>query len=464
MSRRLVGCLPLALLVVAASPAPGQVRPMHPPAPLPDHGQRLPTLPPASEPAQGYPLEGLGVQVRPLPPGVDPNLIVGLGRWYAVGHNAADPPLVEKYLHSGELARGEQAIEAALAASPKDDRLRFGLGVIRFVRGVERFCQFLHEYGASAENTNVPFLRLPVPRNPDPAPVTYHAFRRALDDLIRDLAAAESALAGVTDEKVKLPLRLAAIRFDLRGDGRPADKFVDVLKRLTRQDFEFLKANPEFLVGFDRGDVAWLRAYCHLLSAMADFYLAFDTEALFDLTADELFARPKRPFRGTPEERSARRREVSNVFVVKEPARLGRFRKHMLAVCALNHETWKLILAETDDDHEWLPNPKQKGVLGLPVRAEMVEAWLGMVAEVEAALEGKKLIPVGLLWATGGKGLNLKALLDDPPERFDLEAIMQKGPAAKYLEQGEAVSLEALLRVARVFGDSTSVAYAAWFN
>ena len=37
---------------------------------------------------------------------------------------AGEPPLVEEYLHSGELARGEQVLEAALAASGKDDQIR----------------------------------------------------------------------------------------------------------------------------------------------------------------------------------------------------------------------------------------------------------------------------------------------------------------------------------------------------
>ena len=44
--------------------------------------------------------------------------------------------------------------------------------------------------------------------------------------------------------------------------------------------------------------------------------------------------------------------------------------------------------AETDDDHEWLPNPKQKGALGLPVRDEMIDAWLAMMAELEVLLNG----------------------------------------------------------------------------
>ena len=50
---------------------------------------------------------------------------------------AADAPMVEKYLHAGELAKGEQALERALDKSPKDDQVRFGLGVLRFVRAIE---------------------------------------------------------------------------------------------------------------------------------------------------------------------------------------------------------------------------------------------------------------------------------------------------------------------------------------
>src|SRR5215213_4806408 len=253
---------------------------------------------------------------------------------------AADPPLVEKYLHSGELAQGEQALEARLAAAPKDDQARFGLGVLRFVRGVERLGQFLHEYGVKSENAHVPFLRLPVPKNPDPAPITYMALRRALNDLHRDLGAAEQALAGVTDEQVRLPLRLAGIHLDLDGDGRATDKFLDILKGvMQRQRFDFLAGNPDFLVSFDRGDVAWLRAYCHMLMGMLDLYLAADTERLFDQTAPDMFARPKKPADGTAEERRNRALQSATTIAFREPARLGRFRQHLIKVAELNRET-----------------------------------------------------------------------------------------------------------------------------
>src|SRR5207253_1902117 len=116
--------------------------------------------------------------------------------------------------------------------------------------------------------------------------------------------------------------------------------FTDILKKIMqRQGFDFLKSNRDFGVGFDRGDVAWLRAYCHLLMGMIDFYLAFDTEELFDLSADELFANPKNRFRGDAAERWRRRDKASRPFAVTEPARLGRFRKHLIKVAELNRET-----------------------------------------------------------------------------------------------------------------------------
>jgi uncharacterized protein (TIGR03000 family) len=377
---------------------------------------------------------------------------------------AHQPPLVEAYLKKGQFAEGEATLRERLKRSPRDDQARFGLGVLQFVRGVERLGQSLYKYGARSDNTDIPFLRLPVPTNPDPAPISYTTFRRILADFSGDLSAAEATLAGVTDDKVKLPLRLAAVHLDLDGDGKATDQFLDILRRIMRvQQLDFLETNPDFLVCFDRGDVAWLRAYCHLLMGMLDFYLAFDTEQLFDLSADQLFATPKNRSGGGGEEKQQKMREGTEVFRVKEPARLGRFRKHLLKVAELNRETWKYIRAETDDDHEWLPNSKQKGVLGLPVRDEMIDAWLAMVAELEALLEGKCVFPQAIGSAKNGKGLNLKTLFDDPPQKFVLTGFPGDLPD-KYFSERREVDTTVLIRVFTLFQNTTAVAYAAWFN
>jgi HEAT repeat protein len=372
--------------------------------------------------------------------------------------------LVEPYLLQGRLAEGEAALSERLKVAPQDDQARFGLGVLRFIRGVERLGQALHKCGCRSGNTNIPILRLPVPKNPDPAPISYADLRRVLDDFYRDLFTAEAILADVTDDKVKLPLHLAVIRLDLIGEGKPTDEFLAIVKKIMqRQQFDFQKSNPDLLVCFDRGDVAWLRAYCHLLMAMLDFYLAFDTEQLFDLTADELFARPRNRFAGDNIEKQRKMLDASRIIVVKEPARLGQFRQHFLRVAELNRETWKHIRTETDDDHEWLPNPKQEGVLGLPVRNEMIDTWLVMMAELEALLDGERTFSI--FWSRNGKGLNLKTLLDDPPAKFVLDGEFPGTLADKYFSERKEVNFNVIMAVFQIFSDpATAVTYAAWFN
>lgn len=389
--------------------------------------------------------------------------LVALAVLAVTSARASDPPLVEKYLHSGELAKGEQVLERALDADPKDDQARFGLGVLRFVRAVERLGQSLYEYGVKSDSTSVPFLRLPIPKNPDPVPVSYPALRRVFERFTADLDKTESTLAGVTDDKVKLPLRLANIHLDLDGDGKPTDQFLGLLKKLLGvQRFDFLEKNPDFRVSFDRGDVAWLRAYCHLLSAMLDVYLAFDLKLVFDIEGANHFAKPK----NDPKANDAWWQLLTRIDVT-EPARLGSFRTHMVKVCELNRETWRFIRAETDDDFEWLPNAKQKGVIGLPVRDEMIDGWLKAVDELEGLLTGKKLIDLRGLVNTDGKGLNVKELLDHPPEKLELMKVAASGVDAKYLSKLTADNTfddAAFRRVMRLFDDSLSVAYAAWFN
>ncbi len=382
----------------------------------------------------------------------------------AVAARAADPPLVEQHLHSGQLAKGEQVLERAIEGKPKDDQARFGLGVLRVVRAVERLGQSLHEYGVKPESTSVPFLRLPVPENNDPTPISYAALRRVLERFADDLGKAEATLADVTDDGVQLPLRLADVTMDLDGDGKPTDKLLPQLKKLLGvARFEFLEKNADFRVTFDRGDVAWLRAYCHLLSAMVDFSQAFDLKPLFDAFGKDQFAKPKT----SSDDVNGMLLKLITRIDVPEPARLGSFRRHMLKVCELNRETWKYIRAEKDDDHEWLPNPKQNGVLGLPVTDAMIDGWLAGVAEMEGLFTGKKVIDMGGLVKTDGHGLNFKEFLDHPPEFVSINKIFTDGVDKKYLTKLTAENTfdnRTLGRMLGLFDESFGFAYGLWFN
>ena len=386
----------------------------------------------------------------------------------AIPVRAADPPppQAERFLHDGRFADGETASLLALDANPSDDEARFGLGVIQFVRAVENLGKALYEYGAVSEKATQPFLRLPVPKNEKPSAISYKALGRVLDAFAADLDRAEATLAGVKDDKVKLRLRLSKITFDFAGTGKDRTTLLDLLTDLNGGRFDFQKANPDFRVHFDRGDVAWLRAYCHLLSAMVEGYRAVDVEARFERRVKRIFPKVEAPAK------KADPNWNGGLKVVDAP-RLRRMRLHLVAVCELNRETWEHIRKETDDDYEWLPHPKQTDQLGLPLTDERIDAWLAMMKQWEELLKGERLVPSHLIRAVlvdheQGQGLNLRKLLDDPPaDLFNGERIRKKGIDAKYLEaeNGRQVfDIQALIAVIRLFDGPFGFAYAARLN
>jgi hypothetical protein len=86
-----------------------------------------------------------------------------------------------------------------------------------------------------------------------------------------------------------------------------------------------------------------------------------------------------------------------------------------------------------------------------------------MVDELEALLDGRRTLRLILAFlghARGGKGLNLKALFDDPPA----EIVDPQNLDDKYFSDGADVDIGVLFRVVQVFDNTTAVAYAAWFN
>jgi hypothetical protein len=387
---------------------------------------------------------------------------------------AAEPPLAEKYLHGGQFRQGEEALLARLASNPTDDQARFGLGALQFLDGVQHLGQSLYRYGLRidrARTAEIPFLRLPVGSNPNPEVLTYPKMRGVFQDFINDMQKAENTLAGVRDEQVKLPLHLGPIRLDFEGNGK-ADTSLSVLIRRYMGSAPSLKDNPDLLVVFDRGDVAWLRGYCHLLMALAEIVLAYDAQELFDCTAHIVFARVETPHKflkdandGDPFWGGVNVVDMIALvhlirLPVREPARLKAALGHLERTIALSRESWKFILAETDDDHEWIPNPHQTGVLGTTVSKEMIDGWLGFMDEMEAILAGKRLI--GLWRGKENRGINVHRVFTEP-RAFDLVLWIQGTAATPYLEEGPVTRPEVWNNVWRVF-DGQFVGFAIWFN
>jgi hypothetical protein len=76
----------------------------------------------------------------------------------------------------------------------------------------------------------------------------------------------------------------------MNGDGRATEDEAlwQVFARVTRLDVDAATAG-QFAIALDKGDVHWLRGYCHLLGATCEMFLAYDTHKLHDYTAHLFF-------------------------------------------------------------------------------------------------------------------------------------------------------------------------------
>lgn len=389
------------------------------------------------------------------------------------GHAAPD---VDQLLQAGDLAGGEKALADHLELTPADNQARFGLGIIQFLQGVEGLGQFLHEHGVSERISQIPFFRLPVPSNPSPEVTSYEDYRAMLERLLADLAEADATLSKI-DGDVKLPLHFGRIRLDLDGDGTASEqealwRIYAVMNQQVSRQSGFEEQATQFVIAFDTGDVYWLRGYCHLLSAMIEIQLAYDGQPWFDHCGHLLFAKTDSPYTFLPRNAQAGPRsfEPNTIadlitaihllnFELKEPRRMAAARDHLLAMTELSRQSWKAILAETDNEAEWLPNPSQQSVTGVAVTAEMIEGWQQVLAEFEAILNGQKLIP---FWRDPSQGINLQRVFAEP-KPFDLVLWVQGTAAVPYLEKGETTSPATWTGIARIFRGNF-IGFALWFN
>ena len=386
--------------------------------------------------------------------------------------------LMREYLRGGQLEELRKDLADRLVQAPADDELRFGLGATQFLIAIEHMSQFMYRHGLEQPRGlqgAVPFLRFPLPLNPAPEPLTYDKMRGFLMASLSDLAAAQVTLAGMGSGDVKLPVAIGLVRLDLDGDGTASE--AETLWRvfdstlgggnLTAQDAE------SFVIVFDRGDAAWLRGYTHLLSALLEFPLAHDWQLGFDASFHMFFPRaglPNAILDVTPSnlfgDPSAASFADLIAFIhlmhwpVTEPKRMAAVLGHLESVVALSRESWKFILAETDDAAEWIPNPRQtSGVLpGMTVTQETVDGWMLFLGEFEALLAGRKLIPHWRL----AKGINLRRVFTEP-RTFDPVLWMQGSAALPYLEDGELTSSETWFRIMGLL-QGNFLGYAIWFN
>ena len=399
-------------------------------------------------------------------------------QWMSEGLSAA--PLAEEYLTSGKLSDGVTALKSQLKKVPDDDEARFGLGVVQFFQSFEHLGANLYKYGLRTEGA-FRGMRTPIrevfPQNPKPDTISYADVRQILQTWINDLNAAEKTLSAVKDPKVTLPLHVAKIKIDLTGTRKLIDAsyLMGANNTPDRQNV----AN-KFVIGFDRGDADWLAGYCNFLCAWGEIMLAVDGQEIFNCTSHLFFEKVDTPYpflmegsRNFNDVMRFNRPLISDIlafihlwrFEMKEPARMKAALAHLEDMQLHAKSMWKYYLAETDDENEWIPNPKQTGVMQIKISQEMVDTWLAVLDETSLVLQGKKLIP---FWRgkPGKQGVNLRRVFTEP-RIIDPFLWVQGTAAAPYLEEGpitDFASPEMLGRINGTFGGVRFFSMAFWFN
>jgi hypothetical protein len=402
-----------------------------------------------------------------------------------LAQGATSVEILRQHAYAGTLQRGEQELAARAAAQPSDREAVAALGMARFALAIERLGQSFHRHGLRSTDDfglGLPVLRLPVPHNPNPEPLSYEELRAIYVRLLADLERARSTLGDVRASDVRIPLDLNAVRLDLNGDGRGGDDetlgaIVQSLGQPAweRRNQQAQDRSQPWNVTFDYADTIGLNGYANLLSAVMEFVLAHDWRDTFHGTGHIFFPRvaggsgvvqrsqPSRDLGGDSGARVAD--AIALIHLVRwpviEPQRMSNVRRHLLNAVALSRANWDAILAETDDENEWLPSPRQRSVAvaAMQVTDETIAAWRRVLDQFEAVLEGRVLLGH---WRLAG-GIDVRRVFEEP-RTFDLVLWITGQGAMPYLrDDARPLTTETWGDWQRAFRGNF-LGFALWFN
>jgi hypothetical protein len=410
---------------------------------------------------------------------VTTSLIVWFSTTRVPASSALVTPSLDPYLASGDLVNGEKAMQDRLKVKPDDDKARFSLGILQTTRAIERMMQSLYRYGLldSPLGNGIPFLRLPATGNPNPELLTYENMQQMFRDWVADFDRVRSTLEPIKDNNIKLPIRIGLARLDFNGDGKAtAEESLWKVFAATTNSAVTEQEAKQFLIAFDTGDALWLQGYSHVLGAMGEFLLAYDRREIFEACAHLFFAKVDTPHKfllsgrgGDPLSNPWAMADLVAAihlmrFPVADAPRMNKVLEHAQAMLRLSRQSWQLIMAETDNDREWLPNPKQKGVIpNVAITQEMIDSWLRFLDEADTLLAGKNLVPFWRLSSsTTNTGINLRRVFTEP-RTMSMVLWIQGTAATPYLEKGKLTDFGVWDRLGRVFGGDL-FGFTIWFN
>lgn len=399
-----------------------------------------------------------------------------------------------QHLYDGTLADIADQARQGCAAAVAD--ACFALGFVQLVGAVEGLSQALYRHGATSPSSPAMAMLLgmgvdtpPAAANPDPEPLSYQQLRQVLEDFVVGIDAAGSHFAMADrDGDFVIPIDPLRVRIDFNGDG--AAQAEETLGALLRSAGEFADIpspdapppgtksktqEPEpadTTIGFDNADGIWLAGYANAVAAPVDLLLAHDFSEFFDAYLHRVFPRAGLPMQDHSQGGTLFMDADSDAFIadliaavhtadfpVTEPERLAGVLERLRSITTLSRRNWELILAETDDNCELVPSPRQTSLVPAGVvTQETVDAWMATLETVDRILAGDLLVPH---WRFA-QGFDLTAYFETATET-DLVMLIAGQGALPFIKDGPVADAESFAEANRVFGTEW-LNYVFWFN
>jgi len=372
---------------------------------------------------------------------------------------------LDAYLTSGKLQEGITAF-----AKPTSDADRFSLAVLQSLQGLQQFADGADSLGikSTLANSGLPFFRvLPHQTGAKVEQVTPEKVRALFQNLREALTKANATLAKVGDSDFKVQVNLTQAHLANK-DGVPAMPLTESLgKILSLQTSD----DKDLVINFDSADAMWLKGYTHVLLGLLDIVMAYDWKPVWNQSAHVLFTSPS-PLppiaKYTVTNQGSQFSEWADIIAAVHEMRLEvadsdglkKAVTEFRAAIGCSKTCWKRVLAETDDDHEWLPSPSQTGPRGSKITQEQIDGWMTVLNEVDSILTGKKLLPHWRI--INGMGINVAKLVQSPP-KLDLVLMIQGSAFAPFIEGGDVSDQTRWRTLIAPFGPGFA-GFALWSN